>query len=560
MNRNIATGTGHSTEGPSAGIQLAVLIVICLMAFLWNLGLNDVWTPNEGFYADAARRMLVSGNYFDIYYNEVPRFNKPPMMYWLIAFSGKLVGMNEVAVRLPSALAGLGTVLLVFLTGRFLAGRQTGIMAAAVMAFSFQFTINARYGTPEIVLTFFFTLTLYLFLLGYHRRKFVYLLFAYISLGLSILTKGYPYFFIIGLIALLYLLIDVRFRPGEFFRQVWFLRPYIGIPVAIMVGMAWILYMYANYGDDFHSILMYETFNRAFRRAASLRPFFYLEANTWGFLPYSLAFYFALFWLIFKRLKPVMESRAVNLSFSWFIVMLLVFSLAKGKIPTYFIQGYPGMSLMTAFFITRFASPPRRWQQALLQSAFIVPGVILTAGTFFMLAFLKAHPAFYAIAVLPPVMLFFACRENLAYWKLPYYPFYAFGVCYFLFTLTVMPYMEKFRPHGEIGATIREQVEDPAVPALVEEYMLHNLPFYAQRKMIEYATPEQISEAYRSDGSFLALIRSENLPAYNTASVLWEGELYEKSESRTLEFLIQCMKKERGEMNHFIPYSLVYRE
>ncbi|MEL6142642.1 MAG: phospholipid carrier-dependent glycosyltransferase, partial [Bacteroidota bacterium] len=148
-----------------------ILTGLTILAYFLHLGLNNIWTPNESFYAEAVREMLESGNYLELFYNYEPRFNKPPLLYWLMAISASIFGLSEFAIRLPVALLGLGTVYLTYQMGRLLDGERLGILAAAVMAFSFQFVINARYGSPAVPLTFFFTLTTFLFLKGYLQRS-----------------------------------------------------------------------------------------------------------------------------------------------------------------------------------------------------------------------------------------------------------------------------------------------------------------------------------------------------------------------------------------------------
>ena len=71
-----------------------LLIGLTILSYFLNLGLNNIWTPNESFYAESVREMLASGNYLDIYYNYEPRYNKPPLLYWLMAISAKLFGLR----------------------------------------------------------------------------------------------------------------------------------------------------------------------------------------------------------------------------------------------------------------------------------------------------------------------------------------------------------------------------------------------------------------------------------------------------------------------------------
>jgi len=61
-------------------------------------------------------------------------WDKPPLFFWLGAVAMKVLGPVPLAARLPSALAHVGTVLLVYAAGRMLWGRRAGLLAGAVMA------------------------------------------------------------------------------------------------------------------------------------------------------------------------------------------------------------------------------------------------------------------------------------------------------------------------------------------------------------------------------------------------------------------------------------------
>ena len=183
------------------------------------------------------------------------------------------------------------------------------------MAFSFQFVINARYGSPAVPLTFFFTLTIYLFYKGYQEANFLYVLLAYMALGFTMLMKGYPYLIIITLIIGVFLLFESKLNWKDYWQKIRFLRPWLGLPLAVLIGMSWIAYMYWTFGEEFYEVFMDETYRRAFTKKSSWKPFYYLEANIWGFLPYSITFYLALIWVLATKFSNFFNSKAFK---TWF--------------------------------------------------------------------------------------------------------------------------------------------------------------------------------------------------------------------------------------------------
>lgn len=78
--------------------------------YLWRLGVAALADPDEGRYAEIAREMLARHDFLAPHLNGVPYFEKPPLVYWMLAGSLKLFGANEFAARLPIALLMLFAV------------------------------------------------------------------------------------------------------------------------------------------------------------------------------------------------------------------------------------------------------------------------------------------------------------------------------------------------------------------------------------------------------------------------------------------------------------------
>ena len=90
--------------------------LICGVAFIWHLGTTGLVDETEPLFAEASRQMTVTGDLITPYFNNQTRFDKPPLVYWLMAMSYRLFGVNSWSVRLPSALAGIALTCLAFYT------------------------------------------------------------------------------------------------------------------------------------------------------------------------------------------------------------------------------------------------------------------------------------------------------------------------------------------------------------------------------------------------------------------------------------------------------------
>ena len=101
-----------------AAHYLLLLALIGMLHFINNLGEPTLWDLDEGRNAVCALEMKASGNYIVPTFNSQLRVDKPALMYWpadclLSRYSASM----RFAVRFPSALAALGTLLLLLRTG-----------------------------------------------------------------------------------------------------------------------------------------------------------------------------------------------------------------------------------------------------------------------------------------------------------------------------------------------------------------------------------------------------------------------------------------------------------
>ena len=93
---------------------LLFLLVLCGGLFFFRLGVPGLMDPDEGRYAEIAREMLATGDFITPNLNFLPYLEKPPLVYWLTAFSLSVGGLNEWAARFIPAVSALGGVMAVY--------------------------------------------------------------------------------------------------------------------------------------------------------------------------------------------------------------------------------------------------------------------------------------------------------------------------------------------------------------------------------------------------------------------------------------------------------------
>jgi 4-amino-4-deoxy-L-arabinose transferase-like glycosyltransferase len=189
----------------------SIVIIIILFALSYfsifnNLGKFQIRMWDEATYANNSIDMLLSNkSIFVVEHQGKPDLynTKPPFVIWLQALSMKALGINEFAIRLPSAIFGLLTVLLVyFFCALVLGSKIIGFLSSAVLLTVKGYVGNhvVRTGDLDAVLVFWLTLGLFAFIdlvIKKPRNSFYHFLILTISFTCGFLTKGIAGFFFI---------------------------------------------------------------------------------------------------------------------------------------------------------------------------------------------------------------------------------------------------------------------------------------------------------------------------------------------------------------------------
>lgn len=347
-------------------------MLVCSFAFFWRLGRYGLWDPDEGRSGVIAKELIASGNLLTLTRGGEPYYDKPALYYWLVALGIKILGLGELAVRLPSALAATLTVASVFFCGQALKDWRWGLWSGLVLATSLEFVALGRFGNTDMVFTFFFSGALLYFLWWRHERTKRRLWPFYLFLGLASLTKGPVGIFLPCLI--LGIALGYQGRAG-----IWRdLRLGRGAAVILAVAGSW--YLAAAVRDPAYiwTFLWKHNLLRFFTSPAGIdhaEPFYYLFfVLLGGFLPWSL-----LLPAVGHSLWKEREETRVFL-LVWALTVLVFFSLSHNKLGTYVLPAFPPLALLTGDVLRRFFAESEqdslipRW---ILGSSFFWFGLLL---------------------------------------------------------------------------------------------------------------------------------------------------------------------------------------
>lgn len=138
---------------------LACLAGVLLFA---NLHQSDLSGYDDAAYAHVARVLLQNGDWWTMRLNGTLDFDKPPLFIWMEALSFSVLGESDLAAKLPSALFGFATILLVFFLARELTPDYWIPVLSMLVLMSTQYFLKYSVrAMTNVPFTFFFTLAIY---------------------------------------------------------------------------------------------------------------------------------------------------------------------------------------------------------------------------------------------------------------------------------------------------------------------------------------------------------------------------------------------------------------
>ena len=324
--------------------------------------------------------MLVTGDYLTPHLNFLPYLEKPPLVYWLTAISLNFGGSTEWAARLIPALSAIGAVLAVFWLATVLWGARTAFLAGMVTATSSGFFLLARLLTLDMSLTCFMTWGISLAYVALRNQARHYLPWAYLALGLAVLTKG-P----VGVVlpALIFLVWSAVEKQWGNIRQLWHSG---GALLLAALVLPWYILVGWRNPDFWRYFFWHENIQRflAPQVHAGQPWYFYIGVLAAGFLPWI----FLLPWACKASVpesSPPEVYRDRKFLIIWFMVIFLFFSLARSKLFPYLLPGLPPVAMLVARALSENPASAyfynANWRWTLRISLFLVaPGIHRFAG------------------------------------------------------------------------------------------------------------------------------------------------------------------------------------
>lgn len=188
--------------------NIALIPIIILSAILnfWNLSIEG--TANS-YYAAAVKSMTMNlKNFFFVSFDPAGfvSIDKPPVGFWLQAISAKLFGFSGVSILLPQALAGVLSVILIYIIVKKSFGKLAGLIASLCLAVTPVFVAVSRNNTIDNILILALLLACLVFSKAAESGKLKYLILCMVLVGIDFNIKMLQAYMILPALYLTYLL------------------------------------------------------------------------------------------------------------------------------------------------------------------------------------------------------------------------------------------------------------------------------------------------------------------------------------------------------------------
>ncbi len=334
---------------------LAALGVLASFVMLIRLGDRPIENADEGIYGEISLEMVESGNWLTLQHRGEVFYEKPPLKVWLSALLFWVFGPGAWGLRLPSALAGIATsLLLAWWVWEWRRSRGEAFLVGLVFATMrpiFYHTFLS--GDLDGLLAAWITLALY----GWWKasadvqaHRTAWAVVVGIALGLGIMTKSAA-----GLIPLP-IMVAHGIASGSWRNLSWRMIAW-ACAAAMAVALPWHLAMFMVNGASFWA--NYVGRHVLERSTSSLHQgtdlWWYVPTFGTRFSPYAWWFLPALGFALFHSARRRREQRdsTLMLFLVWFAVVFIGFTLVPTRLEWYLLPLYPAAAaLIIRFLVT----------------------------------------------------------------------------------------------------------------------------------------------------------------------------------------------------------------
>ncbi|PPK53258.1 ArnT family glycosyltransferase [Marinobacter persicus] len=374
------------------------LLAFVLVVRLGLTALLPFADTTEPRYAEIARIMAETGDWITPWFDYgVPFWGKPPLSFWTQALSFKLFGVNEFAGRLPSWLANVGIVYLVYATTRWLhaspgsdSARITGLWAAIIystMALGF---VSAGTVMTDSFLALATTLVIASLVIRLQGGTPLWGWLFFIGLALGLLAKGPLVLVLTGLPVFVWVALNRQWHT------LWQTLPWVrGTALMLLIALPWYIlaelktpgfFDYFIIGEHFKRFLVSgwegDLYGSAHDRARGTIWLYLVQASfPWGLIAAATWAWSLLGKQSSDDIWHTQYPGLTTMLIAAALTPAVFFTFSGNVLWTYILPGLPFLAILTAGLLQRNGKPSLT--KFALASSLAIPILGTAAGAWF---------------------------------------------------------------------------------------------------------------------------------------------------------------------------------
>lgn len=332
----------------------------------------DIMEVDAAQYASISLEMMKSNQWLQVFDRHEDYLDKPPLLFWLSAFSFKLFGVGSWQYKLPSVIFSLIGLLSTFKLGERLYNKQIGHYAALILGGSLAMIMINNDIKTDTILVASIVFSIWMYVSAIETNIWKYFIGAALGTAAAMLTKG-PIGLMMPLLAIGgHLILKRNLKP------IWNLKWLLVIFLVAVMLVPMCIGLYRQHG--WHGLEFYfwlQSFGRITGENEwhnDTTVFYFIHVFLWSFLPWTVLAIAGVFNELGSIRKKLQLEYAELYLISGIVLVWLGLSLSKFKLPHYIFVVYPLIAILTAKLIHQ-TKHVRRWARF----QFILTTVVLVA-------------------------------------------------------------------------------------------------------------------------------------------------------------------------------------
>lgn len=467
----------------------------CIVIYLIGIFAIPLMDIDASQYASISREMLERNSFLQIFDQGQNYLDKPPLLFWLSAFSMQILGVYDWAYRLPSIIVLLAGIYATYQFAKMHYGSSIGKLSAMVLASSQAIFLISHDVRTDTMLMGWVMLSIWQLSVWFQNNNWKNFILAFVFIGCGMMTKGPIALMVPGLAFAGHFLLQRNWK--QFYRWEYI----VGILIIGIILLPMCMGLYQQYdlqpgklinGRPIESGLRFYFWTQSFGRYTGENFYhemshftFLLENMFWSFLPWIFFFLPALFFafkvVVKQKLRITNEQEFITVG--GFLLTYLILARSQAQLPHYIFVVYPLAAVITAKFLHElfYLKKWTKWEKPLYFFHLFVLGLLWLAIIAITSWVFEEVPIFFPVLAIAGFVVFiWVAAKKTA--KIPTQLVIAFitsiGVNFFLNT-TFYPNLLQYQMGNDASKVIREKKWDPTT---INLYGIHNsnaLHFYA---------------------------------------------------------------------------------